>query len=71
MNSVAGTALVVAFVVTAFVLFLFGDGIPPWMETGAATIGGTRQVGIHWMWLPASLVVVLAVGLLSAALRRK
>jgi len=71
MNRVGSTALVIAFVVTAFVLFLFGDGLPSWMEAGAATMGGTSPAGIHWMWLSASPVVVLGVVLLSIALRRK
>ena len=71
MSSAGRTTLLVAFVVTAFVLFLFGDGFPPWMEASAATSGGTSPAAIHWMWVSASLAVVLGVAFLSAALRWK
>ena len=66
MDSKTKTALVIAFVVVALLLLLFGGG----MMTGTMMSGGMmgsgmmgngNMGGISWMWLPTLLVVVLGL----------
>ena len=76
MNAKTKTALVIAFVVVALLLLLFGGG----MMTGTMMSGGMMGSGmmgsgmiggISWMWLPILLVVVLGVVLSSVFFGKK
>ena len=76
MDSKTKTALVIAFVVVALLLLLFGGG----MMTGTMMSGGMMGSGmmgsgmiggISWMWLPILLVVVLGVVLFSVYFGKK
>jgi hypothetical protein len=67
----ARTTLVFTFVVTAFLLFLYGDGVAPWSEASAAMTGSANVDEIRWIWLPASLVVVVGLSLVPVVFRKK
>ncbi len=73
MDTATRTALVIAFVVVALLLLIFGGG----MMTGATMSGGMMGsgsmdgIGISWMWLPTLLVVVLGVALFSVIFGKK
>jgi len=61
MDSTTKTALVIAFVVVAVLLLLFGGGIMTGTPMSGGMMGSESMGGINWMWLPILLVVVLGV----------
>lgn len=71
MNPIVKTTLVVAFAVSAFLLFGFSGGASPWTEASSAAADSARSDAIPWVWLPGLLVVVSAVALRWAIARRR
>ena len=65
------TALVIAFVVVALLLLLFGDGMVTGTMMTGGMMGSGRMGGISWMWLPTLLVVVLGIVLFSVIFGKK
>jgi len=68
MDRTSKTALVIALVVAAFMLLLFGGGMT--MLSGGM-MGSGSMGGISSMWLPTLLVVVLGIVLFSAISGKK
>jgi len=71
MDAKSNTALVIAFVVIALLLLLFGGGMATGTMMSGGMTGSGSMGGISWMWLPASLVVVLGVVLFSVIFGKK
>lgn len=71
MNPIVKTTIVVAFAVGAFLLFVFSGGTSPWMDASAAAADSARSDANHWVWLPGLLVIVSAVALRWAIVRRR
>ena len=71
MDAPTKTAPVIAFVVVALLLLLFGGGMATGTMMSGGMIGSGSMGGINWMWLPTLLVVVLAVVLISASFGKK
>ena len=65
------TALVIAFVVVALLLLLFGGGMVTGTMMTGGMMGSGRMGGISWMWLPTLLVVVLGIVLFSVIFGKK
>ena len=70
-NPAIRTALVFVFAVTAFLVFLFGDGTPSWTAKSTAMGDDAGAYGIHWMWLSGLLVVVPIFVLFRAIFRSR
>jgi len=70
MDTSIRTATVIAFVIIASLLLLFGGG----MATGTMLSGDMVESGsmgeISWMWLPTLLVVVLGAVLLLVSFEK-
>ncbi len=71
MDAPTRTALVIAFVVVALLLLLFGGGIMTGTMMSGGMIGSGSMGGFNWMWLPTLLLVVLGVGLFSVIFGKK
>ncbi len=71
MDATIKTPLIIAFVLVALLLLLFGGG----MSTGTMMTGGYMgsgsMGGISWMWLPTALVIVLAVVIFSIIAKKR
>jgi len=65
------TALVIAFIVAALLLLLFGGGMATGTMMSGGVMGSGSMNGISWMWLPTLLIVVLGVVLFSAISGKK
>ncbi len=65
MDATTKTALVIAFVVVALLLLLFGGGMATGTMMSGGMMGSGSMGGISWMWLPTLLVVVLGAVLFS------
>ena len=71
MDSTTKTALVIAFVVSALLLLLFGGAMATGTMMSGGMMGSGSMGGISWMWLPTVLVVVLGVVLFSVIFGKK
>ena len=71
MDATTKTALVIAFVVAALLLLLFGGGMATGTLMSGGMMGSGSMGGISWMWLPTVLVVVLGVALISVISGKK
>jgi hypothetical protein len=71
MDTSTKTALVIAFVVIALLLLLFGGGMATGTMMSGGMMGSGSMGGISWMWLPTLLVVVLGVVLYSVMSGKK
>ncbi len=71
MDTATKTPLVIAFVVAALLLLLFGGGMATGTMISGGMMGSGSMGGINWMWLPTLLVVVLGVVLISAISGKK
>jgi hypothetical protein len=71
MNPAARATLAIAFVATAFLLFLYGEGVTPWAEASAVMTGSAKVDEFRWMWLPAALFVVVGIALFPVLVRKK
>ena len=71
MDATTRTALVIAFVVVALLLLLFGGGMATGTMMSGGMMGSGSMGGISWMWLPTLLVVVLGVALFSVISGKK
>ena len=71
MDATPKTALVIAFVVVALLLLLFGGGMVTGTMMTGGMMGSGRMGGISWMWLPTLLVVVLGIVLFSVIFGKK
>jgi len=71
MDATSKTALVVAFVIAAFLLLFFGDGMTTGTLMSVGMMGSGSMDGTGWMWLPTLLVVVLGVVLFSVISGKK
>ncbi len=71
MDATTKTPLVIAFVLVALLLLLFGGG----MSTGTMMTGGYMgsgsMGGISWMWLPTLLIIILGAALFSVIAGKK
>ena len=65
------TALVIAFVVAAVLLLLFGGGMATGTMMSGGMMGSGSMGGISWMWLPTLLLVVLGAVLFSVIFGKK
>ena len=65
MDSTGRTALVIALVVVALLLLLFGGAMATGTMMSGAMMGSGSMGGFSWMWLPTLLVVVLGAVLFS------
>jgi hypothetical protein len=65
MDPTSKTAPVIAFVVIALLLLLFGGGMATGTMFSGGMMGSGSMGGISWMWLPTLLVAVLGVALFS------
>ncbi len=61
----------VAFVVAALLLFLFGGGMATGTMMSGGMMGSGSMWGISWMWLPTLLLVVLGFVLFSVIFGKK
>ena len=64
-------SLVIAFVVVALLLLLFGGGMVTGTMMSGGMMGSGSMGGISWMWLPTLLVVVLGSVLFSVIFAKK
>ena len=71
MDPKSNTALVIAFVVIALLLLLFGGGMATGTMFSGGMMGSGSMGGVSWMWLPILLVVALGVALFSAISGKK
>ncbi len=71
MDATTRTALVVAFVVAAVLLLLFGGGMATGTMMSGGMMGSGSMGGISWMWLPTLLLVVLGAVLFSVIFGKK
>jgi hypothetical protein len=71
MDATSKTALVIAFVVIALLLLIFGGGMTTGTIMSGGMMGSGSMGGISWMWLPTLLVVVLGVVLFSLISAKK
>ena len=65
------TPVVIAFVVVALLLLLFGGGMATGTMMSGGMMGSGSMGGISWMWLPTVLVVALGVALFSVLFGKK
>ena len=70
MDSTTKTALVIAFVVVALLLLLFGVGMVTGTMMSGGMMGSESMSGINWLWLPTLLVVVLGIVLSRSSFGR-
>jgi len=59
MNETNKTALVIAFVIVAILLLLFGGGTMTGATLSGGMMGNGAMGGISWMWVPTLLMVGL------------
>ena len=59
MNETNKTALVIAFVIVAIMLLLFGGGTMTGATLSGGMMGNGAMGGISWMWIPTLLMVGL------------
>ncbi len=71
MDTTTKTAFVIAFVVVALLLLLFGGGMATGTMLSGGMMGSGSMGGISWMWLPTLLVVVLGMVLFSVIAGKK
>ena len=71
MDATTKTVLVIAFVIAAVLLLLFGGGMGTGNMMGGGMMGSASVGGFGWMWLPALLVVILGVVLFSVLFGKK
>ena len=71
MNATSNTPLVIAVVIAALLVLLFGGGMATGTMFSGGMMGSGSMGGISWMWLPTLLVVVLGVALFSAISGKK
>ncbi len=77
MNSTTKVALVITFVIAAFLFLAFGGGMGTGTMTGFGPLGGYGRMGngdlggINWVSLMAPLLIVLGVAFSWAALGKK
>ena len=71
MDAKSNTAPVIAFVVIALLLLLFGGGMATGTMFSGGMMGSGSMNGISWMWLPTLLVVVLRMVLFSVIAGKK
>ena len=71
MDTTTRTALVIAFVVTALLLLIFGGGMATGTMISGGMMGSGSMGGISWMWLPTVLVVALGVAHFSVLFGKK
>ncbi len=71
MDATSKTALVIAFVVAALLLLLFGGGMATGTMMSGGMMGSGSMGGISWMWLPTLLIVVLGAVLFSVIFGKK
>ena len=71
MDATTRTALVIAFVVVAVLLLLFGGGMMTGTMMSGGMMGSGSMGGINWMWLPTLLVVVIGIVLFSVIFGKK
>ena len=71
MDATTKTALVIAFVVVALLLLLFGGGMATGTMMSGGMMGSGSMGGVSWMWLPTLLVVVLGAVLFSIIFGKK
>ena len=64
-------SLVIAFVVVALLLLLFGRGMMIMTMMSGGMMGSGSMGGINWLWLPTLLVVVLGIVLFSVIFEKK
>ena len=71
MDATNKTPLVIAIVIAAFLLLLFGGGMTTGTMMSGGYMGSGSMGGVSWMWLPTLLIVVLGVALYSAVAAKK
>ena len=71
MESSTKTALVIAFIVIALLLLLFGGGMATGTMMSGGMMGSGSMGGFSWMWLPTLLVVVLGIVIFSVLFGKK
>ena len=71
MDTTTRTALVIAFVVVALLLLLFGSGMMTGTIMSSGVMGTGAMGGISWMWFPIVLVVALNIVLFSVLFGKK
>ena len=71
MDATSKTALVVAFVIAAFLLLFFGGGMTTGTIMSGGMMGSGSMGGISGMWLPTLLVVALGIVLFSSLFGEK
>jgi hypothetical protein len=71
MDTTTKKALVIAFVVVALLMLIFGDGMVTGTMMDGKMMGSGSTGGINWMLLPTLFVVVLDVVLFSIIFGKK
>ena len=70
MDASTRTALVIALVIVAVLLLLFGGGMATGTMMTGGMMGSGSMGGISWMWLPTVLVVVVGIALFSVIAKK-
>ncbi len=71
MDATNKTPLVIAIVIAAFLLLLFGGGMSTGTMMSGGYMGSGSMGGVSWMWLPTALIVVLGIVLFSVISGKK
>ena len=71
MNTASRLAIVVAFVILALLLLLFGGGMASGTMMSGGMMGSGSMGGISWMWLPTVLIVALGIVLFQLLVEQK